>query len=52
MLSRLENAVAKSSYVGQGKKLKVTNAVCFKLLYFSSLRLPVEDVPSFVLNVN
>ncbi|PON21295.1 ATP synthase subunit 5 [Trichoderma gamsii] len=27
LLSRLENAVAKSSYVGQGKKLKVTNAV-------------------------
>ncbi|KAL6816976.1 Mob1/phocein [Trichoderma camerunense] len=26
-LSRLETAVAKSSYVGQGKKLKVTNAV-------------------------
>ncbi|KAI1083807.1 putative oligomycin sensitivity conferring protein [Whalleya microplaca] len=26
-LSRLENAVSKSSYVGQGKKLKVTNQV-------------------------
>lgn len=26
-LNRLESAVAKSSYVGQGKKLKVTNAV-------------------------
>lgn len=26
-LSRLETAVAKSSYVGQGKKLKVTNEV-------------------------
>ncbi|KAL6881474.1 ATP synthase delta subunit domain-containing protein [Trichoderma novae-zelandiae] len=26
-LSRLENAVAKSAYVGQGKKLKVTNTV-------------------------
>lgn len=26
-LSRLETAVAKSSYVGQGKKLKVTNTV-------------------------
>lgn len=26
-LSKLENAVAKSSYVGQGKKLKVTNEV-------------------------
>lgn len=27
-LSRLETAVAKSQYVGQGKKLKVTNKVC------------------------
>lgn len=26
-LSRLETAVSKSSYVGQGKKLKVTNEV-------------------------
>ena len=26
-LSRLETAVAKSQYVGQGKKLKVTNTV-------------------------
>jgi hypothetical protein len=26
-LSRLESAVAKSEYVGQGKKLKVTNKV-------------------------
>lgn len=26
-LSRLESAVSKSSYVGQGKKLKVTNKV-------------------------
>jgi hypothetical protein len=26
-LSRLENAVAKSTYVGAGKKLKVTNKV-------------------------
>ena len=26
-LSRLENAVSKSQYVGQGKKLKVTNKV-------------------------
>jgi F-type H+-transporting ATPase subunit O len=28
-LSRLEGAVSKSAYVGQGKKLKVTNKVCF-----------------------
>jgi len=27
-LSRLETAVTKSSYVGSGKKLKVTNKVC------------------------
>ena len=27
LLSRLETAVSKSSYVGQGKKLKVTNKV-------------------------
>jgi len=27
-LNRLEAAVAKSAYVGQGKKLKVTNKVC------------------------
>jgi len=27
-LSRLETAVSKSQYVGQGKKLKVTNKVC------------------------
>jgi F-type H+-transporting ATPase subunit O len=27
-LSRLETAVSKSSYVGQGRKLKVTNKVC------------------------
>lgn len=27
-LSRLEAAVSKSAYVGQGKKLKVTNKVC------------------------
>ena len=26
-LNRLENAVSKSQYVGQGKKLKVTNEV-------------------------
>lgn len=29
-LSRLESAVAKSQYVGQGKKLKVTNKVIFQ----------------------
>lgn len=30
-LGRLESAVAKSQYVGQGKKLKVVNEVCFFL---------------------
>jgi F-type H+-transporting ATPase subunit O len=29
-LSRLEAAVSKSQYVGQGKKLKVTNKVCIQ----------------------
>lgn len=28
-LGRLEAAVQKSSYVGEGKRLKVTNEVCF-----------------------
>jgi hypothetical protein len=37
-LNRLETAVAKSEYVGAGKKLKVTNEVCrpFILLSLSS----------------
>jgi F-type H+-transporting ATPase subunit O len=33
-LNRLETAVSKSSYVGQGKKLKVTNKVRFPLDLF------------------
>ncbi len=32
ILTRLEAAVAKSEYVGQGKKLKVTNTVRFPTL--------------------
>src|SRR5690606_3593619 len=38
-LNRLETAVAKSAYVGAGKKLKVTNEVCrpFILLSLSLL---------------
>jgi len=38
-LNRLETAVSKSSYVGQGKKLKVTNQVRST---HSSLSLPIH----------
>ena len=34
-LQRLEAAVSKSEYVGQGKKLKVTNKVCLYPTYIS-----------------
>ncbi|TDZ34723.1 ATP synthase subunit 5 [Colletotrichum spinosum] len=40
-LNRLESAITKSSYVGQGKKLKVTNQVRPPL----SAELPSEDAP-------
>jgi hypothetical protein len=36
-LSRLESAVSKSQYVGQGKKLKVTNKVCSARRYIASM---------------
>lgn len=32
-LAKLETAVSKSSYVGAGKKLKVTNEVCMPLCF-------------------
>jgi F-type H+-transporting ATPase subunit O len=37
-LSRLETAVGKSEYVGQGKKLKVTNKVCHSQTPYSKER--------------
>jgi F-type H+-transporting ATPase subunit O len=45
-LSRLETAVSKSEYVGQGKKLKVTNKVYFSTPILVSTQL------SHVLQVN
>lgn len=41
-LNRLETAVAKSSYVGQGKKLKVTNEVC-DALWINHRLLEIEE---------
>lgn len=38
-LSRLEAAVAKSQYVGQGKKLKVTNKVTLPSPFPSSIHI-------------
>lgn len=38
-LSRLETAVSKSEYVGQGKKLKVTNKVRFSITFLRATEL-------------
>lgn len=47
-LGRLESAVAKSQYVGQGKKLKVVNEVCLIIFtnfpYNLSLSLIHENI--------
>jgi F-type H+-transporting ATPase subunit O len=52
-LSRLESAVSKSQYVGQGKKLKVTNKVRFPLPSLShphtSSLLPPRSSPALQL---
>ncbi len=46
-LSRLESAVAKSQYVGQGKKLKVTNKVGLHIL--SIVNTNIRQVNSDIL---
>lgn len=48
-LSRLEAAVSKSAYVGQGKKLKVTNKVRIPLPQIKDYRTNAFQVNSDIL---
>jgi F-type H+-transporting ATPase subunit O len=48
-LQRLEAAVSKSEYVGQGKKLKVTNKVCRLQRLIAVSWLKISQVSSDIL---
>lgn len=50
-MSRLESAVAKSQYVGQGKKLKVTNKVRLLSIGISFILAPTSELENQTLEI-